>query len=415
MNWRQDGRRQEGSMRIKTPFFSSFIAAIPLLLPQPLFAQTGATDAAAQLADLNRELQQDLQQQQPDRAIPVLRKIVALEPNDVDALGNLGVLLYFQGQYPEAAARLRSALQLQPDLYKIQALLGIAEERMGNLDGARTDLKTAFRHLQDKKIQIEAGLALIEDDTAEGKLDQAASAAAELQSAAPDDPYILSVVYQVYSRLMDQTLLSMVVVAPDSAEMQIMMAHELVRQGDNPAAIAEYQKALRLNPKLPGAHYELAELLHLSSNPKLQAQAGPEYKAALAVNQYDEGSWRGLGEVEASNENWKAAEQDFKRALALQPSDGEAQTDMAKMLTYMKHPHQAMALLQEAVKEDPTNIVAHYRLSMLYRQAGQPAAAKQEMAAFLHYKALQDQFSKVFRQIRVQSVGPDSSDGAPQK
>ncbi len=402
-------------MRIKTPFFSSFIAAIPLLLPQPLFAQTGATDAAAQLADLNRELQQDLQQQQPDRAIPVLRKIVALEPNDVDALGNLGVLLYFQGQYPEAAARLRSALQLQPDLYKIQALLGIAEERMGNLDGARTDLKTAFRHLQDKKIQIEAGLALIEDDTAEGKLDQAASAAAELQSAAPDDPYILSVVYQVYSRLMDQTLLSMVVVAPDSAEMQIMMAHELVRQGDNPAAIAEYQKALRLNPKLPGAHYELAELLHLSSNPKLQAQAGPEYKAALAVNQYDEGSWRGLGEVEASNENWKAAEQDFKRALALQPSDGEAQTDMAKMLTYMKHPHQAMALLQEAVKEDPTNIVAHYRLSMLYRQAGQPAAAKQEMAAFLHYKALQDQFSKVFRQIRVQSVGPDSSDGAPQK
>ncbi len=402
-------------MRIKTPFFSSFIAAIPLLLPQPLFAQTGATDAAAQLADLNRELQQDLQQQQPDRAIPVLRKIVALEPNDVDALGNLGVLLYFQGQYPEAAARLRSALQLQPDLYKIQALLGIAEERMGNLDGARTDLKTAFRHLQDKKIQIEAGLALIEDDTAEGKLDQAASAAAELQSAAPDDPYILSVVYQVYSRLMDQTLLSMVVVAPDSAEMQIMMAHELVRQGDNPAAIAEYQKALRLNPKLPGAHYELAELLHLSSNPKLQAQAGPEYKAALAVNQYDEGSWRGLGEVEASKENWKAAEQDFKRALALQPSDGEAQTDMAKMLTYMKHPHQAMALLQEAVKEDPTNIVAHYRLSMLYRQAGQPAAAKQEMAAFLHYKALQDQFSKVFRQIRVQSVGPDSSDGAPQK
>ncbi len=412
-------------MRIKRPFFSSFIAAIPLLLPQPLLAQpllaqpllaqTGATDPAAQLAALNRELQQDLQQQQPDRAIPVLRKIIALEPNDVDALGNLGVLLYFQGQYPEAATRLRSALQLQPGLYKIQALLGIAEERMGNLDGARTDLKTAFRHLQDKKIQIEAGLALIEDDTAEGKLDQAASAAAELQSAAPDDPYILSVVYQVYSRLMDQTLLSMVVVAPDSAEMQIMMAHELVRQGDNPAAIAEYQKALRLNPKLPGAHYELAELLRLSSNPKLQAQAGPEYKAALAVNQYDEGSWRGLGEVEASNENWKAAEQDFKRALALQPSDGEAQTDMAKMLTYMKHPHQAMALLQEAVKEDPTNIVAHYRLSMLYRQAGQPAAAKQEMAAFLHYKALQDQFSKVFRQIRVQSVGPDSSDGAPQK
>ncbi len=412
-------------MRIKTPFFSSFIAAIPLLLPQPLLAQpllaqpllaqTGATDPAAQLAALNRELQQDLQQQQPDRAIPVLRKIIALEPNDVDALGNLGVLLYFQGQYPEAATRLRSALQLQPGLYKIQALLGIAEERMGNLDGARTDLKTAFRHLQDKKIQIEAGLALIEDDTAEGKLDQAASAAAELQSAAPDDPYILSVVYQVYSRLMDQTLLSMVVVAPDSAEMQIMMAHELVRQGDNPAAIAEYQKALRLNPKLPGAHYELAELLRLSSNPKLQAQAGPEYKAALAVNQYDEGSWRGLGEVEASNENWKAAEQDFKRALALQPSDGEAQTDMAKMLTYMKHPHQAMALLQEAVKEDPTNIVAHYRLSMLYRQAGQPAAAKQEMAAFLHYKALQDQFSKVFRQIRVQSVGSDSSGGATKK
>ena len=47
-----------------------------------------------------RASQQYLQQQRPDLAIPELQKAVALEPQNVDARGNLGVLLFFRKTTP---------------------------------------------------------------------------------------------------------------------------------------------------------------------------------------------------------------------------------------------------------------------------------------------------------------------------
>jgi Tfp pilus assembly protein PilF len=56
------------------------------------------------------------------------KAIVALDPGNADALGNLGVLLFFQGAYADAVPQFRAALKLQPTLWKIQALLGICRE-----------------------------------------------------------------------------------------------------------------------------------------------------------------------------------------------------------------------------------------------------------------------------------------------
>ena len=41
----------------------------------------------------------------------------------------------------------------------------------------------------------------------------------------------------------------------------------------------------------------------------------------------------------------------------------------------MNRTNEAISLLESAVKDDPTNIVAHYRLSGLYRRAGRTADA----------------------------------------
>jgi cytochrome c-type biogenesis protein CcmH/NrfG len=126
--------------------------------------------------------------------------------------------------------------------------------------------------------------------------------------------------------MMNQSLLSMTTVAPDSAEMHMIMAGELGQQGDHANAITQYREALRLNPMLPGAHFELAEQLRTSSDPALNAQAEAEYKAALRVNPYDELSWRQLGGIMAVKGDFKAAEKDYKKTLALQPRDSETKT-----------------------------------------------------------------------------------------
>jgi len=373
--------------------------ALLVLLPWWALMAQQAQDVQVRVAALEQQAQKYLQDQKPQLAIPVLREIASLDPKNLNAQGNLGVLLFFQGSYPEAIPHMRAALQMQPDLWRIEALMGIAEKRTGDPKTAQNHLERAFSNLDDKKIQIQAGLELVELYSASAQLDKALSVAAKLEELAPQNPQILLVAYQISRQMMDQSLLTMTMAAPDSAEMHMIMAGELGRQGDHTNAIAQYREAIRLNPSLPGAHFELAEQLRTSSDPALNAQAEDEYKAAIRVNQYDELSWRQLGGILAAKGDYKTAEEDYRKALALQPKDSDARTGLAIVLISLNQTNEAISLLEDAVKDDPTNLVAHYRLSMLYRQAGRTAEAEREMETFQHYQGVKDKLGKIFKQL----------------
>ena len=373
------------------------LSVASLMLITALMAQP--QDGPQKINALEQTVQKHLQEQKPERAIPVLREIVSLDTNNVNAQANLGVLLFFQGSYDQAIPHMRAALQSQPDLWRVQALLGIAEKRTGKPKDAQNDLERAFSNLEDKKIRIQAGLELIELQSASAQFDKALSVAARLEELAPQNPQILFVAYQISRQMMDQSLLSMMVAAPDSSEMHMIMAGELGRQGDSANSIARYREAIRLNPMVPGAHFQLAEQLRTSPDPALNAQAEDEYKAAIRVNSYDELSWRQLGGIMAAKGDFNAAEENYKKALALQPADSEAKTGLAIALISMNRTGEAISLLESAIKDDPTNIVAHYRLSALYRRAGRAADSEREMETFHHYQDLKDKLGKVFRQL----------------
>jgi len=360
-----------------------------------------APDFQQRVAALEQQAQKYLQEQKPQLAIPVLRDIVSLDPKNSNAQGNLGVLLFFHGDYADAIPHMRTAFELQPDLWRIEALLGIAEKRMGDPREAQKDLERAFPNLDDKKIRIDAGLELIELYSASTQLDRALSLAVKLQELAPQNPQILLVTYQISRQVMYQSLLSTMMVAPDSAEMHMIMAGELGQQGDRTNAIAQYREALRLNPALPGAHFELAEQLRMSSDPALNAQAEAAYNAAIRANQYDEMSWRQLGGIITAKGDFQTAAEDYRKALALQPKDSDAKTGLAIALLSMNQTDEAISLLESAVKDDPTNIVAHYRLSVLYRHAGRTADAQREMDIFHHYSEVKDKLSKVFKNLAL--------------
>jgi len=117
------------------------------------------------------------------------------------------------------------------------------------------------------------------------------------------------------------------------------------------------------------------------------------------VNRYDELSWRQLGGIMVAKGDFKAAEENYKRALALQPADAEAKTGLAIALISLNQNAEAISLLESAIQVDPTNIVAHYRLSGLYRRAGRTADSQREMEAFHHYQDLKDKLGKVFKQL----------------
>ena len=162
--------------------------------------------------------QQYLRAQKPDLAIQELKEVVALDPDNVEALGNLGTLLFFiQHDYSAAVAPLRAAIKLQPGLWKLQALLGLAEEHTSDSTDARKDLEASFPQLQDKRLQVQVGLELVGLYTQSGDLDEAAGTTLQLRKAYPDNPEAQYAAYRTFSDLSGESMLSLSVVAPDSA------------------------------------------------------------------------------------------------------------------------------------------------------------------------------------------------------
>jgi tetratricopeptide (TPR) repeat protein len=357
-----------------------------------------------------RMAQEYLREQRPDLAIPELQKLIAIDPDNVDARGNLGVLLFFRGDYEKAAPELRAAVKLKPDLWKIQALLGMAEGRLGDNNASRGDLEAAFPHLKEDKTQAEVGQALINSYTATGDLEKAATVVSTLLEAEPTNTSLLYTAYRLYSDLAGKAMLTMGLTAPDSAEMHQVMARELARHGDEAPSVANYREAIRIDPRLSGLHSELGDLLYHSTDQRLKAQAESEFKAALAVNPRDERALVTLGMIEEKRGDLKAAYGDFSHALEIDPNDGDACTEMAKALVAMNQQDKARQMFERAIQIDPTNYLAHYRLGTLYRQAGKADEAKQQVAQYLKYKQMKDKLEKVFQDMRVLSGQPAADD-----
>lgn len=392
----------------------SYALAVLLIPPLCSAQQTASTDQQ-QLDAHARQAAEYLKEKKPDLAIPEFKAIVALDPNNVDARANLGVLLFFEGKYQEAIPELRAALKLQSNLWKIQALLGSGEQRTGDLTAARADLEQAFPNLQDEKIRVQTGMELIELYSDSGDLGKAASTATTLREMKPTDEAILYTSYRVFSDLANESLLSLSIVAPNSARMHQAMAHELAKQGNNAAAIENFRAALKIDPNLPGLHSELAEMLNVSSVPAEKEEAEVEYKKALEVNPFDEQAERRLGEIATRKNDLKDADDRLTRALQLRPDDSEADIDLAKVLMAMNEPQKAAPLLEHAIQLDPTSAVAHFRLSTVYRQTGRTADARHEIEEYEKYKKMKEQLSSIYEAMRLKPAGQEQGETDPRQ
>lgn len=380
--------------------FSPALLSLLVALSPTLGAQT---PAATHL----QKAHQYLQSRQPELARSEFAAASAADPANLDAQANLGVLLYFAADFAEAASHLRAALQLDPTQFKLQALLGLSERRTGNSAQARTDLQASLARLTDDKIRKQAGLELLELEVAANDLPAAAETVSALKAALPTDPEVLYAAYRTYTDLAGESLLSLSLAGPNSAQIHQAIAHELIKARDNPAAITNLRAALALDPHLPGAHFELAELLASSSSPELKAEAVKQYQLALEDNPRDDKTMTHLGDLAAASSDHEAAIDRYRQALALQPENSDASIGLAHELVETGHPDVALPLLLAAIKSDPSNLLAHYRLSALYRRLHRPDDAKREIAEYERLKETKDKLRGVYDALRMSSPQTD--------
>ena len=383
-----------------------YFTVLMLLLSATLCSAQTAEDKQKQFAAHVQKAQEYLREKRPELAIPELKAAVALNPDNVDVRGNLGVLLFFQGKFDEALPDLRAAVTLKPDLWKIQSLLGIAERRTGDDHQGRIDLEAALPHIEEEKLKIDVGLDLIESYSSTDDLIQAADMAAALLRMKPTDPRLLYAAYQIHSEMMAESLLSLSLAAPDSAQLHQAIAHELQRTHDLNGTIKNLRQALALDPSLPGIHFELAEALHASDDQRLHVEAEEQYKLAVQTNPSDPKAASRIADVEVEKGDLVAGEKYYKQALKLQPNYADATIGLANVLSKNGDQAGAAKLLERVIVDDPTNYLAHFRLSAVYRKLNRPDDMKRELDAYKKYKDMHETLKTIYQ--KMDSVDKDS-------
>jgi tetratricopeptide (TPR) repeat protein len=124
----------------------------------------------------------------PDIVEADLKKILAVEPDNVEALNALGyTLLNKPGRYAEAEKYLQQALRLEPDAAVIIDSYGWLQFKLGNTEKALGYLQQAYEKQQENEIAAHLAEVL----WALGRKDEAKKLFNKAIKDAPDDEYLL--------------------------------------------------------------------------------------------------------------------------------------------------------------------------------------------------------------------------------
>ena len=140
-------------------------------------------------------------------------------------------------------------------------------------------------------------------------------------------------------------------------------------------------------------------------------EAENEYKAALAVNPSDAQAEVRLGDIAAKANDLDTAREYYSKALQVQPNNADAAVGLAKVYSSMGQPEKAAPLLEHAIQVDPTSSLAHFRLSGVYRQLGRTSDAEHELQEYQKYKAMKEKLRTVYHGMGVDQDPDEKSAG----
>jgi tetratricopeptide (TPR) repeat protein len=362
-------------------------------------AQTNSS-TIQEIHDEMNKAQEALRANQPNVAAQAYEHVLRLDPKNVEARANLGVVAMSNGNWSIAAQNLEAALKLQPSQTKVQALLGLCLLHLGRPVEARDLLASALPALENSKLKHEAGLALISVLFETGEWDKASSVLVTLRELYPDDPAVSYAAFRIHTELAFQAIESLAINAPESTQFHRALAEHLVNDGRTEAAINEYRKALAVSPDSSDLHLELGQALFYESRVDARLQeAQKEFESSLRFKPGDARSECELAEIEVLRSNPAGASNHFARALAFDPGAACAKAGLAKQLMDKGQDQQALEYLQSALRDDPYNDLFHYHLWSLYRRMGDKQKAASEMEKFKELRGMKDNLQQTLHPL----------------
>ena len=185
------------------------------------------------------------------------KAVIELAPDMPQARSNLGLVYHLQQDYGSAINQFRRALSQDPQLLASRVFLGISYYLTSRPDHAIRELERA-RAMDPNRAMARKWLAMSYVQT-----EQLASAIEELRACRRIDPEDHDLVFhlgRVYRKISDRAFRALRQAGFESAWLFLLRGQQFITQDDTRSALDEFQHAVRLDPRLPGIHYEMARV-----------------------------------------------------------------------------------------------------------------------------------------------------------
>jgi tetratricopeptide (TPR) repeat protein len=289
-----------------------------------------------------------------------------------------GIAAFNQGRYSVALSKLTEAAK-DPSDRTARAFLALTQAALGDCKAALPGLTSVAR--ADAALYRLAGLAAVKCYNNVGDEAKTYALLKNLEHDFPNDPDVLYTAAKLHMKAFNDATFAMFQRAPASYRVHELSGEIFEVENRYSDAVAEYRKAIELNPAAPELHYRLGRAILLQSHSKESLeQAAAEFRAELKLSPEDGACEFQLGQIAQVQGNAAAAKPHFERAVQLSPTFVQALIALAKLYSQEKQYDQAIELLSRAAQLQPANESAHYALLTAYRDSGQMDKAKQEKA-----------------------------------
>ena len=308
-----------------------------------------------------------------------------------DALAELALESVTAGAYPKAAPLFDEALALAPNSPGLKIRYAQAALAAGDVARTRTLAEGVVRDYPnnakaDAKAQLLLGRAL-------SRMNQEQEARLHFEAAVALDPsfengYALAIACldlndgEGAERIFQEMLTGL----GDTAPLRVEIGRAYLNSDFQQKAAPAFERAIALDPKLPGAHYSLAVAELTAGGDDRLKQAQAELEAELKLSPNDAATHAQLGNIALQEHRSADAERELKQAEALDPTDPNGSFYLGQLYAEMGRTPEAIAAFERtiALTKDPAYNryqvqKAHYQLGRLLLQSGKPDDGRREM------------------------------------
>jgi tetratricopeptide (TPR) repeat protein len=174
---------------------------------------------------------------------------------------------------------------------------------------------------------------------------------------------------------------------PQSAESHYELGRILFEQGSYLASVEQFKATEALSPAFVKAYHNLG-LAYAALGENAKALA--EFQKALALNAQSSNpsAWPliDFGTYYNLQSDFANAQKVLKQAIEIDGRWDQAYSELAKAYRGLGETENAIASFKRAIAINPNKLEYHYSLAALYRKAGEPTAATQELETYERIK-----------------------------